>query len=208
LASEALLSPLDSADRIRRIAAISYRDCDEAVGIIEFLEAGNTLQAEMAFEREGHIPLLLRAAMMQRLLMSIMRMHDKPGFDRETLSRAFELLADHSVYSFVAEKGAGTRLQAAMARWELLLSDPALVALRNVRDFDVAHAIPSKAGEPRPLIIEVLRVARETIRLTEDLAAGCGVCSVSFAAAQQTWARRAADYWARLISSPAVLPQR
>jgi len=194
------IPPFSSADRVRRIAQICYRECDEAVAIMEFLEAGNTRQAEMAFaEGEGHVPILLRNAMMQRLLMSIMRMHDKPGSDRETLRRAFELLADDAVYSSVVENGDDARLKAAVARWNLLSRDPALVALRNVRDFDVAHAIPSKAGEPRPLILELHRVARETIRLAEDLAAGCGVCFVSLDAAKTTWARRTADYWARLI---------
>jgi hypothetical protein len=186
------LASLNSTDRIRRIADICYRACDEAVGIMEFLEAGNTPQAQMAFDKgEGHIPLLLRKAMMQRLLMSIMRMHDKPA-----------LLADHTIYSSVAENGDDARLKAAKDRWDLLSRDPALVALRNVRDFDVTHSIPSKAGEARPLIAEFLRVARETIRLTEDLAAGCGVCSVSLDAAHEIWGSRAADYWARLITQP------
>lgn len=193
---------LSSADRIRRIAAICYRECDEALGLMEFLEAGNTRHAEMAFEGGGQILVLVRKAVMQRLLMSIMRMYDKPGSDRESLRRAFELLSDHAVCSSVAENGDDARLKAAVARWNLLSSDPALRALRNVRDFDVAQAIPSRAGEPRPSILEVLRVARETIRLTEDLAAGCGVCSVTLDLARGIWSRRAADYWARLITTP------
>jgi AbiU2 len=199
LGRDDLMSPISWADRVRRIAATCYRDCDEAVGIMEFLQAGNTPEAEMAFGGEGHIAILLRNAMMQRLLMSTMRMHDKPGSDRENLRRAFELLAEDAVYLSVAANGDDARLKAAVAGWDLLSRDPALVALRNVRDFDVAHTIPSKAGEPRPLILELFRVAKETIKLTEDLAAGSGVCSVSFGAAHQNWARRAADYWVRLI---------
>ncbi len=195
---------LSSADRVRRIAAICYRECDEAVGIMEFLEAGNTRQAEMAFEGEGHIPVLLRKAMMQRLLMSVMRMHDKPGSDRETLSRAFELLADDTIYSSVAENGDDARLRAAVTRWNLLSGDPGLAALRNVRDFDVAHTIPSKAGEERPHMMEFFRAARDTIGLAEDLAAGCGVCSVSLDVARKIWAKRAANYWAQLITTPLV----
>ena len=191
----------NSADRIRRIAATCYQESDEAVAIIEFLEAGNTRASEISVCGR-HIPVLLRKAMMQRLLMSVMRMHDKPGADRETLRRAFELLADHAVYASVAEKGDGARLEAAVARWGLLTCDPALGALRNVRDFDLAHTIPSKAGEQRPLVMEFLSVARETIRLAEDLAAGCGVCSVSLNTAREIWARRAADYWERLIKRP------
>jgi hypothetical protein len=47
--------------------------------------------------------------------------------------------------------------------------------------------------------MEFLRVSREKIRLVEDFAAGCGVCSVSLGGAWKIWARRAANYWARLI---------
>ncbi len=194
------MSSSKSADLVREIAGICYRECDEAVGIIEFLEAGNTQEAQRAFaEGDGHIPILVRKAMMQRLLMSIMRMYDKPGSDRETLCRAFELLTDPAVYSSVTKNGDDARLKVAVARWGLLSREPALVALRNVRDFDVAHTIPSKAGEPRPRLMEFFCVAQETIKLAEDLAAGCGVCSVSLDAANCIWAERAAAYWARLI---------
>jgi hypothetical protein len=196
-------SSINDDDRVREIAKLCYVACDEAIAIIELLEAGNTPEIESAFEHaSGHIPMLVRKAMMQRLLMSIMRMYDKPGSDRETLPRAFELLNEQTVHLAVSTRGAKPRLDAAMAEWKLMQSDPALAEMRTVRDYELAHTIPSKAGKTRPRIIDFLCVARQTITLAEDLAAGAGVVSVSLENARGIWAERAAAYWARLVSTP------
>lgn len=191
-------------DRVREIAKLCYLACDEAVAIIEFLEAGNTPEVEAAFERgSGHILILVRKAMMQRLLMSIMRMYDKPGSDRETLPRAFELLDEPTVYQAICNLGDKLRLDAAIARWKVMQSDPALTEMRSVRDYELAHTIPSKAGKARPRIMDFFCVARQTITLAEELAAGTGIASVSLDHARGIWAERATTYWARLIATPA-----
>jgi hypothetical protein len=196
-------SSIGDDDRVREIAKLCYEACDEAVAIIEFLEAGNTPEAEAAFEPgSGHIPILVRKAMKQRLLMSIMRMYDNPGSDRETLPRAFELLGEPTVYQAVCVRGDKLRLDAAIARRKLMQSDPALAEMRTVRDYELAHTIPSKAGKARPRIMDFFCVARQTITLTEELAAGGGIVSVSWDHARGIWAERATAYWARLIATP------
>jgi len=197
---------VDDDDRVREIAKLCYLACDEAVAIIEFLETGDTPEVEAAFEHgSGHIPMLVQKAMMQRLLMSIMRMYDKPGSDRETLPRAFELLDKPTVYQAVCVRGEKLRLDAAIARWKLMQSDPALAEMRTVRDYELAHTIPSKAGNARPRIMDFFCVARQTITLTEELAAGGGIVSVSLDHARGIWAERATAYWVRLIGSSSVM---
>ena len=193
---------IEDDDRVRKIATLCYRDCDEAVAIIEYLEAGNSHDAEAAFlDGHGHLPLLIRKAMMQRLLMSIMRMYDKRHIDRETLPRAFELLNNPIVYRAVCAQGIGLRLDAAIARWKVMQIDPVLTKMRAVRDYELAHTIPSKAGEARPRTMDFFCIARQTIALIEELAAGSGVVSVSFEHARGIWAQRAEAYWARLIAA-------
>lgn len=192
------------SNRVREIAKLCYLACDEAVAIIEFLEAGNTPEVEVAFASGGgHFPILVRKAMMQRLLMSIMRMFDTPGSDRETLPRAFELLENSAVYQAVCTLGDSFRLNAAVERWKLMQVDPALVEMRTVRDYELAHTIPSKAGKARPRIMDFFCVARQTITLAEDLAAGSGIAFVSLEHARKIWAARATPYWASLIATPA-----
>lgn len=188
-------------DCVRQIAMLCYRDCDEAIAIIEFLEAGNTPEAEAAFAHgNGHLPILIRKALMQRLLMSVMRMYDKPGTDRETLPRAFELLNSPAVYQAVCAQGDSLRLDAAIARWKLTQGDPVLTEMRAVRDYELAHTIPSEAGKVRPQTMGFFCVARQSIVLVEELAAGSGVASVSFEHARGIWAQRARAYWARLLA--------
>ena len=182
-------------NQVRDIAALCYRHCDEAVRIIEFLEAGNTPEVEANYCGGADVANLIRKAMEQRLLMLIMRMHDGAGKDRETLLKAFSLLDDHAVRRDVSKDGGEKlRLDAAIAQWPALKDDTVKEEMRAVRDYESAHNIPSRASI-RPCMSEFMRFSRETIKLVEDLAAGTGVCLVSFDGAQQIWAERAAAYW-------------
>jgi len=192
----------------RDIAALCYKHCDEAVGIIEFLEAGNTLEVEANYCGGAHIANLIRKAMEQRLVMSIMRMHDGGGKDRETLLKAFTLLDEPAVRRQVSQHGGDElRLDAAIARWPALRDDPVKGKIRAVRDYESAHNIPSKAST-RPFLSEFMRFSRDSIKLVQDLAAGTGVAFVSFGAAQQIWAGRAAAYWECLQRKKRVTQSR
>ena len=182
-------------NQVRDIAALCYKHCDEAVGIIEFLEAGNTPEVDANYCGGAHVANLIRKAMEQRLLMLIMRMHDGAGKDRETLLKAFSLLDDQAVRRDVSKDGGEKlRLDAAIAQWPALKDDTVKEEMRAVRDYESAHNIPSRASI-RPCMSEFMRFSRETIKLVEDLAAGTGVSLVSFDGAQQIWAKRAAAYW-------------
>jgi hypothetical protein len=186
--------------RVRQIAAISYRDCDEAVAIRAFLETGNTEEVVRAFEpKERYVPDLLRRAMFQRLVMSIMRMHDRPDSDRESLPRAFNLLANPAVFETLASRGDGVRLQCAFEGWRQLARDDVLDKVRAVRDYESAHNIPSKANAPRPSINEFFQITDRTIAVVGDLASGTGVNMVALRHAHEIWVERCKKYWDRLI---------
>jgi hypothetical protein len=191
------------ADRVLEIAKLCYLDCDEAVGIVEFLEAGNRPEVSAAFEPGGgHVPNLITKAMTQRLLMSIMRMYDKPGSDRETLPRAFDLLRDTEVFDAIRIRGDEMRLNEAIRRWKILDNDPTLREMRSIRDYEFAHNIPSMADKSTPRRMNFFRVVQETIILVEDLAAGTGIAFVSLDhATKQIWAKRATTYWHRLVGT-------
>jgi AbiU2 len=191
------------ADRVLEIAKLCYLDCHEAVGIVEFLEAGNSPEVSAAFEPgSGYVPNLITKAMTQRLLMSIMRMYDKPGSDRETLPRAFELLKHAEIFDAIRSRGDEVRLGAAIDRWKILENDPTLREMRSMRNYELAHNIPSMAGKATPRRMNVFRVVRETIVLVEDLAAGTGIVFVSLDhSTRQIWAKRATAYWHRLIGT-------
>ena len=195
-------------DRIKDIARICYQTSDEAVGIMEFLETGNTTEAEFALDTQtAPIANVIRKAMFERLVMALMRMHDKPASNRETLPKAFDLLRDQAVFQNLAAQGDATRLRLALTRWAALGNDSRLTAIRNARDLDVAHIIPSGNSLPRPRIMDFYGIARETLRVVEDLAAGTGICSVSLEAASQVWTRRAQAYWSRLINAAQTKPR-
>jgi hypothetical protein len=77
--------------------------------------------------------------------------------------------------------------------------DPTLTKMRTVRNFELAHTIPSKAGKAQPQTMPFLRVAQQTITLAEKLAAGTGIACVSLDHAKGIWAQRATAYWSHFL---------
>ncbi|MBF0270066.1 MAG: hypothetical protein HQL44_15895 [Alphaproteobacteria bacterium] len=195
-------------DQVREIARVCYSASDEIVGIIEFLEAGNTVEvSEALMGGSAHVAKVIRKAMMSRLVMSLMRMHDKDGRDREGLRKAFDLLGNEGTFQALAVIGDKARLQKAIERWNLLSTDPRVEAIRNTRDFEIAHHIPLKKSSPRPRMMDLFCIAEQTLTMVEDLAAGVGINSVSFETCRGVWASKVEDYWSSLIrSQPSFTP--
>ena len=93
-------------NQVKEIAALCFKHCDEAVGIIAFLEAGNTPDVETNYCGGAHVGKLIRKAIEERLLMLIMRMHDGRGTDRRD-----------TIEGLFLARGSNGEVRAFKARW-------------------------------------------------------------------------------------------
>jgi AbiU2 len=90
-------------------------------------------------------------------------------------------------------------IEAARALWERLRDDPRKDLLRKIRDRVSAHNIVGgRSNLDKITYDELWAFSTDTERLIELLTAGSGIMTVRLAAAEETWSKRAEEYWSRL----------
>ena len=147
-------------------------------------------------DRPAYLHNLIGKAVLQRQLMLLMRLYDHERRDRACLMRLFDLLSVPEVRRLVAAPGREPTIQAATQLWESLRDDPRKLSLRKIRDRVSAHNLL----EQRRSLDEVSydqfwSFSKDTERLVEHLAVGSGIVLVRLASVEESWSRRADEYW-------------
>ncbi|MCG8357481.1 MAG: hypothetical protein MI920_18105 [Kiloniellales bacterium] len=193
----------DQAD-IERARGIIRRlriDIEDAIGCRVFFEAGNTAEAVAAFEEgKGHMPILIRSAMLQRWLFTMMRMHDSsPGADSlVTLSGLLTPTARTAMLSPSSIKA----IERTTKMMRELRKDNRSKRLSEYRSKALAHTSMSEwPNLDRPAVDDLLGLSRDTEQLIEDLAAAADIATVRLSAVETIWRERAEAYWQRLIDT-------
>ena len=203
------------AERVRRIAHMAHEAALDNIGIIAFVEWGNGPSIHRLFKAdEAKVPWLIRAALLERLTMALMRLFDPPGSrrgqadpmtsGRDSLPVAFALLDDAEVRETATAPGGADKMATAIKLWERLTGDERIGRLRNIRDYMMAHTITAKWDFDRPIFSDPLSLAKDINPAVEALASGCGVATASLKDATEAWARLCTDYWVRLVQTPPV----
>ena len=188
----------DKRNLVREIAQTAYLTCQEVVQLLCTFEEGNTAHTCAALEGKPFVLVsnLITKALLQRAIMSLMRLHDKASRDRNCLSRAFKILDEQAVVDLLSQTGGNAeRLGAAIESWKNTNNDCVLEKLRNLRDGELAHDIPILSKSSKPTLDELRSAISDTLEVVENLAAGTGVVCVSFSAIREVWKPKAASYW-------------
>jgi hypothetical protein len=196
------------ARRVVHVARTQYPFASEGMGIIEFVRVGEKQRVIDSFRKnEGRIPVLIRAALLERLVMAVNRMHDDPARDRDSLPRAFDLLRRPGILDEVASVGDRGQLADALSKWDKLRrSETRLERLRYLRNYYAAHTITARWGTQKATPNDLLPTAKRTFEIAADLAAGCGTNTVPLDAIVKTvWRKAAWDFWNRVIEGSAIL---
>jgi hypothetical protein len=204
------LTVTSKAERVRKIAKMAYAQADENIGIVTFIEVGNRPSIHRHFKAgEGHVPSLIRGALLERLAMALMRLFDPPGnrkgqadpstSERDSLPVAFALLDDPKIRKAATVRGGANKMATAIALWANLRSDSRVGRLRDARNYTMAHTITAKWSLNRAIFSDPLSLAGDTEKIVETLASGCGVAGPPLKAAAEIWEDRCKDFWARLV---------
>jgi hypothetical protein len=197
------MSISEKLNRLNRMAESFYRDADDAVAVRAFVEASNRAAVVKKFKRgKGHVPILIRKAMLQRLLMTVARLHDRRTADRDCLDHAFHLLEGADVRA----KLAGNRrvVPAARKRWRKLRDDARVKRLRDLRDRAAAHSIPIPYDHP--VSVDLMSVLSDTINIVERLGVATGVIEVPLRYPAVIWRDRVTLFWASV--KPQTAPRK
>lgn len=124
---------------------------------------------------------LAREGVFLRLAMATARLTDHPKGDRDTIGGLCSLLKDSSVVARVALNGNHQRLEQGLDQWRQLNNDQRLIPLRTSRNERFAHSLSSSwsISASGPFLTHELTVslAKDTLRLIDDLLVGCNGAS-------------------------------
>ena len=194
-------------DRVKHIAKMQRFFAEDAIGARECFRVMQRKTVINSFrEGRGPVPMLLRGALLERMVMAFARMLDPPKTDKDSLNHAFELLRDPSTRAAVAASGDERRLVAAMETWARLSHRRKLLSrIKGLRDYWIAHTITSKWGSDKTELRDLLAVERAMRSVIEDLSAGCGLTTVSIDAVAKVKRDQAVDFWRRVVHGSAAL---
>ena len=165
-----------------------------------FLEQGNdpTVIEALNTSSSGRETILLtRGAIVQRLVMALMRMHDRRSDDRDCLARVFHLLIDENERAQMTRHGGDGQIDEAHRIWKSL-DKKSLQSFRSSRDFEIAHSIMVKLDFDQPRWGDLLKLCKETEDIVECLSDGVGTCTVSLQHHADHSIEDINQYWRRL----------
>ena len=177
-----VLGPIiaDDAPKVMQIISKLRIDIQDVVFCRLFLEQGNDPKVIEALNTSGSgkkTILLIRGAIVQRLVMALMRMHDRKSGDRDCLAQVFHLLSDTDERARMTRHGGDGQIDEAHRIWKSL-DESSLQSFRRSRDFEIAHSIMVKLGPDKPRWGDLLKLCKETENIIECLSDGVGACTV------------------------------
>jgi hypothetical protein len=184
---------------VKELVSLFRRDAEDGIGTMAMISVGQTKMATQAFEPgKGHIPILVRAALLQRLLMTVTRLHDKmDGVD--SLPVVFDLLADPAVRSgALPYPELEPPMTYACERWAVLQADPRIDRLRLFRNRYLAHSVSKKWGFDKPVFEDITSAATETFAIVEALGVATATAPNVLKHVAKVWTERAEEYSGRL----------
>jgi hypothetical protein len=175
-----------------------------AVALQTHLEVGNESEsvAALSNSEEGHAATLVRGAVVESLVLAIQRMSDPGRSDKVTLAKVAELIQAPATRPDINRLSSAADVDAFLAAVAALDASGALKRLRAVRNYRVAHLIPSKNAQA---FYDDLSAGLQVVLDATYLLVVCtGISSVAFAAEKQVWEERTRTYWRRLMDGPSV----
>jgi hypothetical protein len=189
-------------ERLKKLIGLLRRDAEDGIATLAFIDVGQTKSAISAFEAgKGHIPILIRAALLQRLVMTIARMHDA-GRDTDSLPNIFKLLSNADVRNRVlVAPEFEAPMKFAETLWTSLRDDARIFRLRKFRTTYLAHSISEKWGFERLVFDDIVTASRDTFSIVEALGVATAVAPSVLKPVWALYKKRAEEYWGRLAKS-------
>ncbi len=179
------MSQVENADRLAEeagqtivyeISDVGFTDGIEIKQLIQLLEIQNNegVNESLNLNEAGSAGLILRNALISRLVLLISRVY-APSRDGDMhVGRAFDLLKDKAVRAEIEMRGPTGSLRDAFETWHKLRGDHRLPKIKQFRDKYTAHLGKPKPEIPLPEFRELFSFAADTTKLLDQLARATG----------------------------------
>jgi len=183
---------------VRDISTRGYQDAIEILELIELLEAGNVpdIREEINRRYAGIGAFLIRISLLSRLHILVARAYPPVRKGDRHLRRAFNLLENSYVRGQLEKFGYAADLARAEELWRKISADKRLIAVRHLRDKELAHLGGLDPRIPKPNYNELFAIARATAAIMEKLAHGTGVITVEVEHQLNVPKKSIAAFWA------------
>jgi AbiU2 len=161
---------------VYEISDTGFTDGIEIRQIVELLEIQNNEGVNDALSQTDATTaaLMLRNALMTRLVMLVSRVYASSREDDMHVGRAFDLLGDNAVMNEIRTRGPAGSLDDAIGTWRRLKGDHRLPKIKQFRDKYTAHLGKPNPKMPLPEFNELFSFAQETTVLLDKLARATG----------------------------------
>lgn len=206
LPMQAPLTTSQKIDRIRENVRTLYSHLDEAVGVKVLCDCGNAPEIENTFEgkhQESRVLILIRNALFERLMMTLMRAHDRPWPDRASLPQIISLLSEPAIQNQIGNN---------TSQWNVSINDviqkhwpslnhncsTGLKVLRDYRNHRIAHNLTLQ-DLTLPIFDDLFRLLEETEKIVENLASALDMVHISYDSLRKAWEDIAKSYWKMIL---------
>lgn len=190
------MAPNEKIEKLVSIATTSYSSTNEILKIQAFLkfERGNEIYDSLPGETKV-IFQLIKKAFAERIVMDLTRMLEPPSGKIENLALAFKLLEDPEILRKASKRGNKKALKSAIKKWKNLPLEKERNLIKAVRNYVVAHNIPSKLSG-LPLFRDLYELISFVVPIVEDFSSGIGANMNSFEAADKIHKKWVSSFWA------------
>lgn len=184
-------------------------DAERAAALHSFFDIGQEASSVAAMQVfSADAAALVRGAILEAIALAVSRMLDRGGSDKHTLEKARELAAIPGVM----EQFSGQEARSAFENFNSILENLQSLEIRNkiraMRNFAIAHKIPSKfKAEDRPRFDDLWTVYGLAVEAVEALGIATKTVSVSMRTVADVWDGRNRFYWNQLIAGSAHHPK-
>jgi AbiU2 len=161
---------------VYEISDVGFTDGIEIKQLIQLLEIQNNegVNEALNLNEAGSAGLILRNALISRLVLLVSRVHAPSREHDMHVGRAFDLLKDGAIGAEIETRGPLGSLRDAIETWQKLKGDHRLPKIKQFRDKYTAHLGKPKPEIPLPEFSELFSFARDTTKLLDQLARATG----------------------------------
>jgi len=197
------LAAAEVAAKLIEVSKTLRLDAERAIALRSFFNIGQEPTSIAAVNAFGGADAaeLLRGAVLESIVLAVLRMCDPGGSDKHTISRARELAEAPGVTeTFSGQDSEQAFVRFAKSATELESLD-AHKKLRAMRNYAVAHKIPTKfQPSGRPLFEDLWKVLELAVEAVGHLGVATQTVGVSMGNVAEVWDARNRFYSNKLIS--------
>ena len=174
-----------------------WKEFDRATALRAYFDSCNSMEIVQTIAASNYTETanLLRVAVLESWVMSLSRMTEHEGRDRQNFNLAASLVSKLD-FSLLSTESARS-LNSFLRLWESVDAHASRERIKHLRSHAIAHSIRHKLNKKQnPNLRDVQVIHAACARLIQHLGRGLNTTSISALAPKRVWDERVSRFWA------------